>query len=131
MKLFHDYIKDYVGSTTVRIAVLDTGVNSSHSGIATAKNKGKIKMHKRSNKKSSGQESDSWCKNWIGRDEHNVEDKDGHGTHVADLIHRTAPEAEIYIARISEGREFSLNSAKYVAEVCGCSSEQRVFTIGD
>ena len=119
---FHKYLgmNEYVGSRRVKIAILDTGVDWGHSGIKTAVDNERMKKNKQSNRRrpSIKQKDDNWCKNWVGPDKDDVYDSDGHGTHVADLIHRTAPGAEIYVARVFKERSFGLSSAKAIAEVC-------------
>ncbi|KAM0264285.1 hypothetical protein ACHAQJ_000774 [Trichoderma viride] len=62
----------------IRIAILDTGYG-----------KDAILSHRIT----------GW-KDWVDRSE-NLQDNDGHGTHLASLMMRTAPEAEIYAARIT------------------------------
>jgi hypothetical protein len=43
-------------------------------------------------------------KNFCGKDTDDVQDCDGHGTKVAGIILRLAPRAELYIARICDGK---------------------------
>ncbi|RTE81984.1 hypothetical protein BHE90_003558 [Fusarium euwallaceae] len=77
----------------VRIAVLDTGVDFGHAGIADAKEKGRIR--------------DEWCHSWVGADAKD-EDDELHGTNCAYLLHKSAPEADIYIAKV-----FNQNAVRY------------------
>ncbi|RSL68667.1 hypothetical protein CEP54_002672 [Fusarium duplospermum] len=77
----------------VRIAVLDTGVDFGHAGIADAKEKGRIR--------------EEWCHSWVGADAKD-EDDELHGTNCAYLLHKSAPEADIYIAKV-----FNQNAVRY------------------
>ncbi|UPL01136.1 hypothetical protein LCI18_012070 [Fusarium solani-melongenae] len=65
----------------VRIAVIDTGVDFGHVGIADAKEKGRIR--------------EEWCRSWIGTDSKD-EDDELHGTNCAYLLHKSVLEADIY-----------------------------------
>lgn len=66
----------------VRVAVLDTGINRSHSRV---KNEKRIR------------EARSFVPGLEGN-----EDTNGHGTYCAMLLNRVAPEADIYVARVAE-----------------------------
>ncbi|RSM13598.1 hypothetical protein CDV31_005768 [Fusarium ambrosium] len=77
----------------VRIAVLDTGVDFGHAGIADAKEEGRIR--------------EEWCHSWVGADAKD-EDDELHGTNCAYLLHKSAPEADIYIAKV-----FNQNAVRY------------------
>ncbi|KAI8674311.1 Peptidase-S8 domain-containing protein [Fusarium keratoplasticum] len=77
----------------VRIAVIDTGVDFGHAGIADAKEKGRIR--------------EEWCHSWVGADAKD-EDDELHGTNCAYLLHKSAPEADIYIEKV-----FNQNAVRY------------------
>ena len=47
------------------------------------------------------------CRAYVGKDQIQVHDSSGHGTHVASLLLDYAPEAEIYIAKITEASSVS------------------------
>ncbi|RSM09815.1 hypothetical protein CEP52_003924 [Fusarium oligoseptatum] len=95
LETFHKSYKDFVahrsaksGDETprrIRIAVIDTGVDFNHAGIADAKGDGRIK--------------EEWCHSWVGADVRD-EDNELHGTNCAYLLHKSAPEADIYIAKV-------------------------------
>jgi hypothetical protein len=63
-----------------KIAILDTGMDIHHAGIATVLNKN--------------------VKEWKGFPDDPLKDPDGHGTFLACVLMRTAPHAWLYIARI-------------------------------
>ena len=83
----------------VRIAVIDTGVDPSDTIIHRA-----IKCKRIAEKRS-----------WVGTQE-SWTDTHGHGTHVTRLLLQIAPSAEVYVAKITDGRhvhpEDMLNIAK-------------------
>ena len=71
--------------TPVKIAVLDTGVDLKHSDMIARED----------------QIKDVY--NWIDdRNEKDVRDRSGHGTHTAGLLLDYACEAELYVAKIAE-----------------------------
>ena len=47
------------------------------------------------------------CRSYVGKDRSQVHDSSGHGTHVASLLLDYAPEADIYIAKITEADSVS------------------------
>lgn len=68
----------------VRVAVLDTGIDSSHPEFVNeTKDDGRIK-------------------DWKGFPFDPLHDKRGHGTYVASVILRSAPRTALYIARVSD-----------------------------
>jgi subtilisin family serine protease len=68
----------------VKIAVLDTGIDLNHPTIKGAVNMRRIKTSK------------SFVK-----DDKTPQDENGHGTHVASLILKVAPESELYVGKIA------------------------------
>lgn len=79
-------IGDEPSTAPVRIAVLDTGLDKSHPDFEAQE--GRIQGEK---------SFISDC-----RREDDVFDRCGHGTHVAGLLLDFAPDAELYIAKISD-----------------------------
>ena len=89
-------------SRRVKIAVIDTGVSLSHGGIQAAYQKRRIRKE--------------WCRSWVGSPS-DIGDHDGHGTHMAHLLHRVAPEADIYVAKVFRGSSFDMAEAENIAQV--------------
>ena len=75
---------NYLRDTPVKIAVLDTGVDSKHNFIRGAVNTNRIK------------DRQSFVKG-----DKSTEDSFGHGTHVAALLLEVAPDAQIYVAKVA------------------------------
>jgi subtilisin family serine protease len=93
----------HLDTSRVKIAVLDTGIDWSDSYIRGAKDR-----------------IEGW-KNWTNdrRDQdakQQVYDSSGHGTHVAALLLKTAPEAKIYVSRVADHNGM-MTSAENIAEV--------------
>jgi subtilisin family serine protease len=93
---------------SVKIAILDTGIDRNHPDF----------QHPRSKPKKGGTISPvkgeeeqikriNACRNFCDdrKDVEDVTDVDGHGTHVAGIILQLAPRAELYIARVCQGDE--------------------------
>jgi len=80
----------------VKIAVLDTGIDTSHEFIKGSRRR--IKDRK------------SFVK-----DDVSIEDNDGHGTHVAALLLDVAPDAEVYIAKVAT--DIEIPSGHRIADV--------------
>ncbi|KAF5621994.1 subtilase family domain protein [Fusarium sp. NRRL 52700] len=80
----------------IRIAVLDTGVNRNSGSIIGAILTKRIQ-----------------CKSWVGID---VQDTDGHGTRVAELILKVAPNADILICKVFRGSQVSADEVENIAE---------------
>ena len=90
-------------TSRVKIAVLDTGIDWSDSYIRGAKDR-----------------IEGW-KNWTDdRQDQDIKqqvyDSSGHGTHVAALLLKTAPEAKIYVSRVADQNGI-MTSAEKIAEV--------------
>lgn len=83
----------------VRVAVLDSGVD-----MADPYLRGAARRIKK-------------IKNWTDSDPDNWTDTYGHGTHVARLLIRVAPAADIYIARVSTGKHIAPEKTGLIAEV--------------
>lgn len=77
----------------IKVAILDTGIDAGHEAFKTC-------IHRR--------------KSFIP-DTHDFIDPDGHGTHVAGLVHEVAPNAKLLIGRIFDGSNYDQDQA---AEVC-------------
>ncbi|KAL6838095.1 hypothetical protein V8C40DRAFT_231593 [Trichoderma camerunense] len=79
----------------IRIAVLDTGIDFNHSAIAEAREKGRMK--------------NEWCYSWVGDTSDTTDDDNElHGTNCAYLLHKVAPEADIYVEKV-----FRQNSLRF------------------
>lgn len=91
-----------VGSsaTRIRIAVLDTGCDNNAPFFHHPDNGPRLR---------------EW-KDWVdGSDQ--WQDCDGHGTHLVSLVMKTAPVADLYVARIAESPRTLLESSEIAAEV--------------
>lgn len=78
----------------MRIAILDTGIDYGHPYIMGARDRIK------------------GVQSWVG---YTFVDTCGHGTHIAQYLLQTAPKAEIFVAKISEGK--SIQNADHVGNV--------------
>jgi hypothetical protein len=85
-------------SPPVKIAVLDTGVDMQHNYIKGCKNANRIK----------GVQS-------FVTDDKEIDDVCGHGTHVAALLLKVAPECQIYVAKVASGGKIPTDHS--IAEV--------------
>ena len=90
----------------IRITILDTGIDHSHPSIKALK--------------SSASPVRVECKSFVGghaddRSDESTKDIDGHGTHIAVLVSKIAPCADLYIAKISEKKVVPLENR--IAEV--------------
>ncbi|TXC10464.1 hypothetical protein FocTR4_00005991 [Fusarium oxysporum f. sp. cubense] len=86
----------------VRIAVLDTGINKTSGAI-----RGGLRTHRIQHQN---------CRSWVGNDSNDVHDHDGHGTRIAELILRAAPEADIYICKVFNGRSLLPDEVEGIAK---------------
>lgn len=95
-----DIAKDWKDGTPkkIRIAILDTGIDLRDSMISGAKSR---IIEKRS---------------WVGSPE-DWADTYGHGTHVARLLVRMAPAANIYVTKISGGKTVDPEAMSQIAKV--------------
>lgn len=98
-------------SSKVKVAILDTGVDLEDSFIRGAKDRIRD------------------CKNWADDREdldehHQVHDASGHGTHVAALLLKTAPEADVYIGRIADQNGCMISPEKISEVSCPRLVEQ-------
>ena len=93
----------------VKVAILDTGIDHSHPTIAALKTRKALK------------ESDDCYKCFVVGDHYGkttkeaTQDKNGHGTHIAALLARVAPRAQIYIAKVADTTTIPLENR--IAEV--------------
>lgn len=100
----HKYIEKPLGylrdedNPPVKIAVLDTGVDSKDPFIKGATKTNRIKA----------------LKSFVKGDE-STEDGSGHGTHVAALLLNVAPDAQIYVAKVAQ--DINIPSDHNIAEV--------------
>lgn len=89
----------------VRVAIIDTGIDMGHVDmLAAISNKQIVKVC-------------DWVDGQEGREDKNMRDSSGHGTHVASIILDMAPNVDLYIARVSKGHMISHNQADNVATV--------------
>ncbi|KAF2801991.1 uncharacterized protein BDZ99DRAFT_527942 [Mytilinidion resinicola] len=100
-----DRVKDDSGGEPprrIRIAVLDTGIDFRHSGLIEAKKKGRVKRE--------------WCHSWVGAGT-DVEDEDDelHGTNCVYVLHKAAPEANIYVEKVFRSNSFRIYQAENIA----------------
>ncbi|KAI3577549.1 hypothetical protein IWW34DRAFT_807743 [Fusarium oxysporum f. sp. albedinis] len=87
----------------VRIAILDTGINKTSGAI-----RGGLRTHRIKHQN---------CRSWVGNDTNDVHDYDGHGTRIAELILRAAPEADIYVCKVFNGRSLLPDEVEGIAKV--------------
>ena len=88
----------------IRVAIIDTGIDFGHPGIQEAKELGRVK--------------EEWCYSWVGsKDDVKDEDDRLHGTNCAYILHKAAPEAEIYVEKVFQGTNFRSYQAQNIAKV--------------
>ena len=80
-----EYLRD---SPAVRIAVLDTGIDKKHPFIKGALWRKRIKA----------------TKSFVSGDE-SVNDTFGHGTYIASLLLKVAPDVQLYVAKIATSED--------------------------
>lgn len=83
----------------VRIAIIDSGIRKEDAKIAAANIRD--------------------CRNFTSSED--CEDPIGHGTMVARLLSEVAPEAELYIAKVSTKHSIPKNQLHHIAEVRTCT----------
>ncbi|UKZ82569.1 hypothetical protein TrVFT333_010361 [Trichoderma virens FT-333] len=91
---FFDFMDDFIESylpddfteqsQRVKVCIIDSGIDKEHRIIKQAIEKGKIKK----------------TKSFKG-DRNDIDDKTGHGTHIAELLTTLAPEAAVYVAKVA------------------------------
>lgn len=90
----------------VRIAVIDTGVDFAHPGIMSAKFDGRMK--------------EAWCLRFAnGKVDNDIKDEHDslHGSNCASLIHKAAPEADIYVAKVFKGTRLGIEEIAQISKV--------------
>jgi hypothetical protein len=98
----------------IQVAILDTGVDMNNSIFSSPRRKTRIKAVR------------VFVKDSLGHDGRiTFNDASGHGTNVAGLVLRLAPETDLYIAKISKGSE--LDSKDSIAEVFIWPAYKRAF----
>ncbi|KAJ4024685.1 hypothetical protein NW766_000925 [Fusarium irregulare] len=111
LETFHKSCSDYVSSRSrveeskpprrIRIAVIDTGIDFNHAGIMEAKEQGRLK--------------EEWCQSWVGGDSSD-QDEGLHGTNCAYLLHKAAPEADIFVAKVFNHNTLKFYEAQNIAK---------------
>lgn len=98
-----------VGTTfrNIRIAILDTGFYEEEEDYFLQGAESRIKLKE----------------NFCGPDPKDCQDYHGHGTHVARLLLRFAPEADIYVAKVSDSRFLEKTTMDRLVRVRPTSSE--------
>lgn len=88
----------------IRIALLDTGVSFKDDKLSFER---EYVKHYRLEQNFEGQDLDpiKECKSFVGKGK-SILDKCGHGTHLALLLLQYAPDADLYIAKVSSDMEF-------------------------
>ncbi|KAH7149101.1 hypothetical protein B0J13DRAFT_674322 [Dactylonectria estremocensis] len=102
------YIKPLMKSSTcrlpqkqrgpIKIAIIDSGIDMTHPFIDGKK--AQIR---------------GW-RNWTDADPNNYHDTYGHGTQVARLVLKVAPAVEVYVAKVSTGKQISQKDTGRIAE---------------
>jgi hypothetical protein len=92
------FVRDKDSPPPVKIAVLDTGIDLEHNYIKGCKNANRIKK----------------LKSFVTDDER-INDGCGHGTHIAALLLKVAPECQIYVAKVAS--ESKIPTEHKIAEV--------------
>jgi subtilisin family serine protease len=105
----------------VKIAILDSGLDLNHSDFENPAHR-RTKVGKRAAKQLPEQPQRQRIKAWrnfVGQpgEEEDVTDESGHGTHLAGIILAIAPRAELYIAKISTGKQLGADSKGAVADM--------------
>ncbi|CAH0058630.1 unnamed protein product [Clonostachys solani] len=88
----------------VKIVLLDTGIYKSQSDLHALRQKVKKYRQRQGFEQDKDQDPIKECKSFV---QDQVKDKTGHGTHVACLLLEFAPDADIYIGKISTTMEFA------------------------
>ena len=97
--------------TRIRIAVLDTGYDPGSKFFDDDAKRARI----RGWKDCAGNEEEE--------EEEDALDEDGHGTNVVSLVMKVAPMADIYVARISRGREVESGGVRVITSVASVSNQ--------
>jgi hypothetical protein len=81
--------------------------------------------------KENGRVKKEWCHSWIGAAT-DVEDEDAemHGTNCVHLLHKAAPEAEIYVEKVFQGNRFRTYHAVNIAKVSLSTSGSEILPVG-
>jgi subtilisin family serine protease len=87
----------------VRIAILDTGIDMNHVDMLSEKDRIK-KVY-------------SWVDGKNGEEDRFGGDISGHGTHIASIVLDIAPNADLYIARITKTRLLNEGQTNQIAQV--------------
>ncbi|KAH8600194.1 peptidase S8/S53 domain-containing protein, partial [Bisporella sp. PMI_857] len=97
----------------IKIAIIDSGIDMKNKCIKGILGPEKARKHKRIEDKRS----------WVGA-ETNIVDTFGHGTAVAYLLLKVAPAADLYIARVSEGKTIPKENIDFIAKAIRHAAKQ-------
>lgn len=88
-------------SHKIKIAVLDSGISDRHPSIRGARKSGMIKE----------------CRNFFTQNHEAYNDNLGHGTWVSLLLMKVAPQAEIYVAKVTDDARIAKDKLYCIAQV--------------
>ncbi|KAF3019285.1 hypothetical protein E8E14_007547 [Neopestalotiopsis sp. 37M] len=97
-------------SRRIRVAILDTGIDFKHPAIIDAMKNGRVQ--------------EQWCQSWIGaKSDVSDEDKHLHGTNCVTLLHKSSPEADIYVAKVFRDNSVRFYEAENIAKAIRHASD--------
>ncbi|KHN95673.1 Peptidase S8/S53, subtilisin/kexin/sedolisin [Metarhizium album ARSEF 1941] len=108
---FPEEVKLKLAESRIKIAILDTGINLDGSGLQLRRDD-IIEDRKRANTGADGDPIKA-TRSFVGPQD-DVNDCCGHGTHIADILLRLAPEVDLYIAKICNG--MAVHAVDHIAE---------------
>lgn len=88
----------------IRVCVIDTGIDMSHTAIFVGLKTGAIKEYR----------------SWIG-DPTDIDDNYGHGTHMVELILKASENVHIYVAKIADEAKVPEKNIELIAHVSSCN----------
>lgn len=87
----------------IRVCVIDTGIDMSHTAIVIGIKTGAIKEYR----------------SWIG-DPTDIHDSHGHGTHMVELILKSSENVDIFVAKIANNANVPEKDIELIADVSIC-----------